>query len=578
MTINRTLVILIVALITVLLIIRGLFKSKKRNDLYNHFILLNIAFSVHLIGLILQIIFKDSKISPIYFDYITYIGGAFEPLLFFKIALLYYKRNIDIKIYRWMYILPIIFIAMVWTNDWHHLFYIKYSIQLSDTIFGPLLILFAIYSYSFLVISMIMFAIGSIRESGFFSKQSLLIILGLLVPLVGNLMGVLKIISLTIYVTPMLFIVTSICLALAVIKFKALNIVPVAFKTVVDSMSDSFVVISDDGTIADMNKTFKITFNNALLLEDKDNIFDTIKTTKVIDLDIFTSYLNEAKEKKKVITKEWDMKIGEIDKCFEVDIQAIKAKSGNEYVASLLLFRDITNQKRDIDILTKKENLVILGELAGGVAHDINTPISAIKSGLLMLKDTAKNDDEKMLMSRMDNCADKIIALVNSLRNQIRNIGSDEKMPVNIASVIKDTSIIANNELVKSGVKLNIKIKDDLTVTGEPTKLGQVITNIVMNAVQAYEGKPGIVDIDLYKSSENYAVITIEDYAGGIPESIRPYIFKNILTTKGVSGTGFGLYLAYSVIKGAFGGEISFVSKEGKGTRFYISIPLDAEE
>ncbi len=229
------------------------------------------------------------------------------------------------------------------------------------------------------------------------------------------------------------------------------------------------------------------------------------------------------------------------------------------------------------EVLNKQGQLVILGELAGGVAHDINTPISAIKSGLLMLKDTAKNDDEKMLMSRMDSCADKIITLVNSLRNQIRNLGSDAKVPVNIASVIKDTSVIINNELVKSGVKLNMNIKDDLTVTGEPTKLGQVITNLVMNAIQAYGGEAGTVDVDLYKSANNEAIIAIEDYAGGIAEEVRPYIFKNILTTKGVSGTGFGLYLAYSVIKGSFGGEINFISTLGKGTRFYITIPLDSE-
>lgn len=230
-----------------------------------------------------------------------------------------------------------------------------------------------------------------------------------------------------------------------------------------------------------------------------------------------------------------------------------------------------------MEILTKNENLVILGELAGGVAHDINTPISAIKSGLLMFKDMVKTPDEKMLITRMDSCADKIIALVNSLRNQIRNIGSDEKIPVDIAAVIKDTSIIIGNELIKTGVKLNMNIKDNVIVIGEPTKLGQVITNLVMNAVQAYEGQPGIIDVDLYKSDKNEAVITVEDYAGGIPESIKPYIFKNILTTKGVSGTGFGLYLAYSVIKGAFGGDMIFTSVAQKGTKFIITIPIDQE-
>ena len=81
--------------------------------------------------------------------------------------------------------------------------------------------------------------------------------------------------------------------------------------------------------------------------------------------------------------------------------------------------------------------------------------------------------------------------------------------------------------------------------------------------------------MSIYKNERNEAIIRIEDFAGGIPESVRPYIFKNILTTKGVSGTGFGLYLAYSVIKGAFGGEITFDTETGKGTVFNIIIPLN---
>ena len=67
--------------------------------------------------------------------------------------------------------------------------------------------------------------------------------------------------------------------------------------------------------------------------------------------------------------------------------------------------------------------------------------------------------------------------------------------------------------------------------------------------------------------NKNEAIIIVEDYAGGIPEKIRPHIFKSILTTKGVAGTGFGLYLAYSVIKGAFGGEMYFETETGKGTK-----------
>ena len=120
--------------------------------------------------------------------------------------------------------------------------------------------------------------------------------------------------------------------------------------------------------------------------------------------------------------------------------------------------------------------------------------------------------------------------------------------------------------------KLNVDIKEDVIVKGNPAKLSQVVTNIVVNAIQAYEDKGGEINLKVENSTKE-VVISVEDFAGGIPEHIRESIGKNILTTKGVSGTGFGLYLAYSVIKGAFGGEIRFDTEVGKGTTFYITIP-----
>ena len=79
--------------------------------------------------------------------------------------------------------------------------------------------------------------------------------------------------------------------------------------------------------------------------------------------------------------------------------------------------------------------------------------------------------------------------------------------------------------------------------------------------------------VSVEKGPSSMAVIKVADYAGGLDESIAPYIFKNILTTKGTSGTGLGLYLAYSVIKGNFNGDITFETSKGEGTTFYIAIP-----
>lgn len=574
MTINMTLVMLVLSLFVVLYLIYNIQKIDTKNKLNIYFEVLNMLLVVYLIGLILQIIFSKTTINPMYFDFITYTAVVFVPVVIFAISQEYGRSN-KIKI-GYLTIFPIISLLVLWTNDLHGMFYDKYSTIISEVKYGPYFYIYMIYSYSLLVISFIKLIIASTRKSGFLTPQTGLIILGVLAPVLPNALGTLKIINMSIYITPIMFTATAICFYIAIIKLKALNIIPVTLRTVIDNMSDAFVVISEDGTIADLNNTFLDKFKSLKEIKNKDNLLDILSKTDIIDYKEFTGHIAEARDKKTTITKEYHIEKGVYDKYFEVDFQPVKSKDGKEYVATLLLLRDITQAKKDMEIMMKNESLVMLGELAGGVAHDINTPISAIKSGLLIFKDIMKSDDEKMLLARMDSCADKIVTLTNSLRNQIRNIGSEVVTEISITTVINDLAVIIHNELTKHKVKLNTVIKDELKVMGNQAKLSQVVTNIVINAIQAYEDRGGEVNLTVYKENKN-AVISVEDFAGGIPEYIRNNIGKNILTTKGVSGTGFGLYMAYSVIQGAFGGEITFDTKEGVGTLFYIRIPLNEE-
>ena len=564
--------VLLGAFVMLMALMDSLVKIKNKTNLHKHFVTLVSLFSIHILGLLLQILMSGTGIKPIYFEYITYIGAMYFGVEIFLISVLYKDKNKDITKLKWLYIIPTILLGILWTNDWHSLFYVKYSTEFADTVFGPALYVFMVYSYGLIITSFISMVRVSIKQSGFFSPQSALIILGALVPLVSNAMGALRIVESNVYVMPITFSVTAMLYYIAIFHLKALNMIPVSFKTIVDSMSDSFVVVSDDGTIVDLNKTFIDNFKKFGEVHDKDNLYEWMKQKGFVDLKSVKKDIAEARKTRDVITKEYHIKQDEYDKYFEVEYQPIKAKHSNEFVATLILLRDVTTLKKDTEIMLKNESLVMLGELAGGVAHDINTPISAIKSGLLMLKETVKSEDEKMLVERMDSCATKIVTLTNSLRNQIRNIGSDEVMDVNITTVVNDMATIIHNDLTKHRVKLNLDIKEDIIVKGNPAKLSQVVTNIVVNAIQAYEDKGGEIDLKVYKNAKE-VVISVEDFAGGIPEHIRESIGKSILTTKGVSGTGFGLYLAYSVIKGAFGGEIRFDTEVGKGTIFYITIP-----
>lgn len=551
-------------------------KLNKGNKLYKAFIALSAVFIIYLIGLVGQIIYLNNggnESNAIYFEYVVYMGAMYQPILFFVISKLFENNNANLKKYNWLYVFATILLITLWTNDYHHLFYKEYSIYFAETEFGPALSLYSIWAYTLYIVTMIKIVKASIRKSGMFTTQSLLIVLGLLIPLCGNLIGILGIANTTIYLQAILFAITIILYYIAIIKLKALNVVPITNKTILDNMTDAYVVLSMDGTIVDINKTCVEKFAPLMLLKQNDNLYQKLEGRQTLKLETLQTDIKDALDKKDTVTKEYHLQKNEYDRYFDVDIQPIKAKSGNEYVAILLLIRDITQAKKDIEVMTKNENLVILGELAGGVAHDINTPISAIKSGVTMLKTTSKSEDEQMLLTSMDRCADKIIALVNSLRNQIRNIGSDTVTDISLTSMLNDIKLILNNELKKNNVTLEVNVEQDIHLNGNPTKLSQVVTNIITNAIQAYDNKGGKVDV-IVKEENGEAKIYIKDYASGIPEQVRPYIFKNILTTKGVSGTGFGLYLAYSVIKGAFEGDITFKTETGKGTTFIITIPI----
>ena len=503
------LICLIISLLVVLFMEYRLIKKKDKGLLFKEFFALFICLNIHIFGLILQLIFVNTNIPPIYFDYIAYFGVFFTPVFFFFISHTFKHSNVCINRIKILLLFPLIWIIVLWTNDLHHLFFQQYSTNIQEVIYGPFFYIYSAYSYLLIFLAMVNLIVASMRKSGFFSIQTCLMVLGGLVPIVVNIFGTLKIISMTIYITPILFIVTSICYYLAIFKFKALNITPVAFKTVINTMSDAYVVISDDGTIAEMNKTFENKFKEAFDISKDDNLFKLIENTKTISLKKLKENIDKTRKTGKIVTDEYHFVTKGFDRYFEVDIHPISATSNSkEYVGTLLLFKDITQHKEDIkqieekqDIIVKQGQLVSIGELAGGVAHDINTPISAIKTGILMLDQMgcAKTDEEKEILERMDNCATKIINIVNSMRNQIRNLGSDNNVKFKISDVINDIKYITFHELKKNNAEIVIDIKDDLEVNGDPTKLGQVLTNLVVNAAQAYAGKAGGKSENIFK-------------------------------------------------------------------------------
>jgi len=330
MTVNVTFFILALAFIVLIVLIYSLLKIENKTKLHKHFIILNALFCVHILGLALQILMSNTSIQPIYFEYVTYIGAMYTAVELMMIAILFKNRNYDTKKARWLYVLPTILLIVLWTNDLHHLFYVEYATTFTGTVYGPMLYVYMVYSYALVLISFIMITIKTVKQSGFFSIQTALILLGALVPVIFNVLGALRIIYSNVYIMPITFTVTAACFYIAIIHLKALNVIPVTLKAIVDNMSDAFVVISEDGTIADLNKTFMEKFKVFGEIKNKDNIFKILESADFISLKQIKADIEEARSKETTITKEYHIEKEPYDKYFEVDFQPVKSKDGTE--------------------------------------------------------------------------------------------------------------------------------------------------------------------------------------------------------------------------------------------------------
>ncbi len=201
--------------------------------------------------------------------------------------------------------------------------------------------------------------------------------------------------------------------------------------------------------------------------------------------------------------------------------------------------KHIKEIRENQDLIVRQGKLSILGEMAGGMAHDINNPASAINMSIDCLYEIDNKEDRAKILDNMKECTKRILAIVSSVRDQFRNLGDTKKSNFLLSDVFKNIKIVMQNQLTKYNCTLKINCDSNIKVYGEINKLNQVISNIVMNSILAYKdiNKKGEVTIDVVED-EKYNIIKIKDEAGGIPEKIRNKLFEKILTTRGTQGTG----------------------------------------
>ncbi len=245
-------------------------------------------------------------------------------------------------------------------------------------------------------------------------------------------------------------------------------------------------------------------------------------------------------------------------------------------------------------IIMERERLATLGQMIGGIAHNLKTPIMSIAGGLEAIgelideydnsigdKEVTREDHHEIAADIL-NWVKKIkpycvymTDVISAVKGQTANLEDSTTLNFTVGELVKRVKILMSHELKKNKCQLNINVNVDenTTIKGEINNLVQIMNNLISNSIEAYNGNSGEIDL-IFQQNNNNLEIAVRDYGCGIPDKVKEKLLKSMITTKGKKGTGLGLYISYSTIKGKFGGTIHIDSEEGRGTTITVVIPI----
>jgi signal transduction histidine kinase len=591
-------------------------KRENKTQLHKIFILNIVALLIWELGQLLEVYWRAiTGVSEWGFVYFYFLGLCYLPPFIMFLGIIYNKRRIQLKpIYLAAFIPSTVSYILLLTSRFHNLFLITYSVENELMEVGKYFFVHNIITYIYIVIGLVFFIYTSLRSSGFFSRQSIMIFIGMLVPFVVNMLSTYKLVEMPVYMTPVSFSITIIMLMLSVLRYDFLNVLPVATGTVFEQMTDGVLIIDEDLKIIDKNDAADEMFKTVGIKLERNLFLDDILKMPLINEQekrIFYLGIKKSMDRNKGRAHDEPKYIYKIEKKIEVkdlvrylSIEVSSVYKNNIFYSSVILIKDITELKnqmeqlrRNQEILREQERLASLGNLIGGIAHNLKTPImtiSGVSKTLEALGEEYRDSIDDPEVSKEDHreIAEEIIEwshkvapycsymseMISAVKGQAVQLSTDQNTIFTLYELLSRINILMKFELKKYHCELKQDMQTSIynELKGDISILVQVFNNIITNAIQAYRGKEGVIDFKI-KSMNGKILFVITDYGVGIPDSIKSKLFKEMVTTKGRDGTGLGMYMAYSTIRGHFNGNLTFKSEVGKGTSFFVEIPIYKE-
>jgi len=227
-----------------------------------------------------------------------------------------------------------------------------------------------------------------------------------------------------------------------------------------------------------------------------------------------------------------------------------------ELIGVVMVFRDITMERRTRAALLANEKLAVAGRLAATIAHEIHNPLDSVANLLYLLQQDPKDEEARHFLDIAQSELARVTQISRAMLSLYRE--SNAPVPVNLKDLLDDLLLLMEGRFNTLGVHVSSDLPHGITVEGFPAELRQVFTNLITNAAEAASQDGKVVVRVLPQNAgtnllglrlEAGAIVEITDNGPGIPPDIRDRLFQPFFTTKGERGTGLGLWVSQGIIR-----------------------------
>lgn len=479
---------------------------------------------------------------------------------------------------------PLVLIVLAWTNDWHHLLRKEFLLDTSQSfvgtkiIFGPAFWVHAVYSYIINTIGIVLVLTTLRRTSEAFRGQIILLLVASIFPFAANIIHISGLFRFPIDPTPIAFTVTGVMISWALLRFQLLEIVPVAYDSVVKSMTDAVIVLDLNNQIIELNPAAK------QLIDRPQSEYIGKRLTQIVpEREDFILQFRD------IMELQTEIEIIDQGRLRHLDLRISPLYDRRKNLTGrLIVLHDITPMKQiEQELRRAKEEAETANRMKStflaNMSHELRTPLNAIIGYTSLMLDGMYGeltDKQHQRIERVVENSQHLLKLINDVLDISKIEAGKMELYLEtfeIAPLLQDILSDVQHAATQKGNQIITQIPANIgAMHADKTKVHQILLNILSNAAKFTE--KGKINFTVQRQDSHFQ-FTIQDSGIGMsPEQVknvfRAFVQADVSTTRQYGGTGLGLAIS-SHYSEMMSGSIKVNSELGKGSTFVVELPAN---